>query len=307
MTDLNKQNQNSKPFYKAKKKLFLVFILSFCACVIILSFVVYIFTNFGSYIFNNTHNLGKNTLRDKRVLETVGSENIYNQALNMEYSYYPLPRNPKNTKIFLNKIATDSVILQGGAQDGLINLNNTFYNAASINYLKRMQMVTKVKESIESKENTINGSVIAIFFYNNKPGKIGYSQGKAIAYATIKKLYDAVISGKMSTVQAGNAIENNANLAAVDTEYKSNAYLPFTVTQQQAITYDPIFDSIIKKLQPGQTTSIYTGTDKDYSTGKIIDVVYMFAQVSTVKTNGTDENFGQWYSQKQKEYETSIY
>jgi len=307
MTDLNKQNQNSKPFYKTKKKLILVLILSFCVCVIIIWFAVYIFNSFGSYLFNNSHNLSKNTIRDKRELEKVGSENIYNQALNMEYSYYPLPRNPTNSKKFLLKIAKDSIILQGGAQDGFITLNNTFFNAPTINYLKRMQEVNDVKESVESKENKISGSVIAIFFYNNKPGKIGYAKGKALAYSTIKKLYDAVVSGKMTTEQAGEAIENNTNLAAVDTEYKSNAYLPFTVTAQQAITYDPTFDYLIKKLQAGQTSPIYTGSDKDYSTGKMIDVVFMFAQVSAVKTNGTNENFDEWYAQKQKEYETSIY
>lgn len=311
MVNVNKQQQIQKQLSElrnwTKEKYIKKLILGFGVLIILSLFALFIFKPFSAYILKNYHTPGQSTVRDKRVLEKVGTENIYNQSLNMEYSFYPLPRNPSNTKKFLQKIAKDSIILQGGAQDGLISLDDTFYNAISIDYLKRIQMVSKVKNAILTNENKISGSVIAIFFYNNSPGKIGYDKGKSLAYSTITKLHTNVVNGTLTTEQAADEIKNNSDLANVDKEYKANAFLAFTVTPQQAITFDPSFDAAIKNLQPGQTTPIYTGQDKDRSTGKIIDVVYMFAQVKSVKTNGSNESFDDWYAQKQKEYEATIY
>lgn len=255
----------------------------------------------------NRHGMSGYSGRDKRSLESVGAETIYNEELNMEYSFYPLPRNPANTKKFLLKIARDSTILQGGAQDGYITLDSSFYNAVNVDYLKRMQMVTKVENAVAAKENTISGSIVAIFFYDNGPGTVGYDQGKTIAYAEIQKLYAAVTSNQMTMEQAGDAIKNDASLAQVDKEYKANAYVPFTMTPGEPLTFDTTFNGLIENLQPGQTTPVYTGKDKNRSTNQIIDAVYMFAKVDTVKTNGSNTTFDQWYAQKQKEYETTIY
>lgn len=247
------------------------------------------------------------TGRDLRSLEKVGAETIYNEDLNMEYSFYPLPRNPANTKKFLLKIATDSIILQGGAQDGYITLDSTFYNAVSVNYLKRMQMVSKVKNAIAENENTQSGSIVAIFFYDNGPSVIGYDKGKTMAYAEITELHNAVVSNKMTMEQAGDAIKNDVNLAQVDKEYKANAYIPFSVTNDEPITYDNTFNGLVKNLQPGEITAVYTGKDKNRTTNQTIDAVYMFAEVNSVKSNGSNNTFEQWYAQKQKEYETTIY
>jgi hypothetical protein len=275
--------------------------------ILVIILIFFSLKHFGLLPFGTSHNTNGVATRDKRSLEKVGAENIYNEELNMEYSFYPLPRNPKDTNQFLLKIAKDSIILQGGAQDGYITLDSSFYNAVTVDYLKRMQMVTKVKNAISANENTITGSIITIFFYNNGPGTIGYDKGKALAYAKISQLHNEVVNNKMTMQQAAAAIQNDATLAEVDKEYKSNAYLSFTVTPGEPITYDNTFNSLIKQLQPGQTTAIYTGKDTDRTTNKIIDAVYMFARVDKVKNDGSNTNFDQWYAQKQKEYETTIY
>lgn len=275
--------------------------------IIVILLLVFAFFYFVVLPFINHNGINGYSGRDKRSLEKVGAETIYNEAINMEYSYYPLPRNPTNTKKFLLKIARDSTILQGGAQDGYITLDSSFYNAVMLDYLKRMQMVTKVENAVAAKENTISGSIVAIFFYDNGPGSAGYVQGKAIAYAEIQKLHAAVISNQMTMEQAGEAIKNDASLAQVDNEYKANAYVPFTMTPGEPLTFDTTFNGLIENLQPGQTTAVYTGKDKDRTTNQSIDAVYMFAKVDTVKNNGSNTTFDQWYAQKQKEYETTLY
>lgn len=238
-------------------------------------------------------------------IEHVGGEYIYQKEMNTELSYFPPEKNIDVRSLLLKKMQKDSIILQSAQKQGLITLDSSVFNSPDINYRKRMQLVQLVKKDIIAMQDSISGDVLFIWFDNEHPGPIGYEKGKEIALATITDLYNKVKSGQMTMDEAGQAIIQNSNLAQVDPAFKSNAIEVFKAGPTDKITYDPRFDSIIRALSPGEMTNMYVGSDHDLS-GNVYQAVYMFAKVTAKTAAGHPENFNQWYTQAQKNYENTM-
>ena len=280
----------------------------------IILFLIFFFTVITFFVskyykrsnLSSSHTVPVSPAVNLTVAEKVGKENIYKEVLDTEYANYPLSRSASVTKHLLAKIAKDSIILQAGQAEGLISLDATVFNSPDVNYEKRIQLVSKVEDVISQRENKVSGSVISIWFDNFSPGSVGYDKGKQIAYTTIQTIYNQLKNKNISISQATQFIINDAELARVDPSYKSNALLNFTANASDTITYVPAFDAMIRKLSPGKLTPIYLAKDTDRNK-KTVDAVYMFAQVTSKKDDGQNENFDEWYGQKQKAYEITIY
>lgn len=244
-------------------------------------------------------------LPDKVIIK-VGEENIYQKDFNFELSQYPTQITENENKIIVEKLIQDSVILQGAKDDGMIGVDNTTFNSLDKAYNKRLELVKQAKDTVENRADGFSGALVAIWFYNVRPGPIGYEKGKEIAYQKITKLHQDVISKKITIKQAGEAVSNDTSLAQLDPSYKTNAYLEFTVARQKLITFDLNADHALKTLKQGEVSPVITSQDKDQN-GKMIDAVYSFGQMFQKTFQGGIVNFDSWLTQKRKSYEVKYF
>lgn len=244
------------------------------------------------------------------IIAKVGEEYIYQNDLNREITSYPPIKNMDVKKFLLEKMASDSAILQGGQADGLIKLDSSTFNSPAKDYLKRIKLVQTVKEKVSSKSAGINGAIISIWFMNGKPGAVGYEKGRQIALEKITALHSAVKSGNMTMKQAGESIKKDTRLAQVDPSYKSNALSEFNnMPFNQQITFDPAFNKVIWQLREGEVSEVVTAKDRPLGNNdpaSAIDALYHFGQV-TKKVSSNIASFDNWLAEKQKLYVTIIY
>ncbi len=241
------------------------------------------------------------------IIAKVGAENIYQIDLDMEISGYPMQINEDIKKLLLQKVVKDSIILQAANAEKLIDLDESVFNSLQKDYIKRTKLVADARTIYENNQNSISGSVISIWFYNMQPGAVGYDKGKEIAFNKITTLHSNLKSKKITIQQAAQVIIDDKSLAQVDESYDSNAILTFKAEPKDEITFDPVFDSLIRQLAQGQISNIYLAKDKNRDTDKMIDAVYMFAQVNERNTTGKTIDFDMWYGQKEKSYEIVYY
>jgi hypothetical protein len=254
-----------------------------------------------------SNSLGLGSTDQNAVIAKVGEESLYQQDLNTELASYPHGDSSETRNLLQQKITKDSIILQEGQKEGLVQLDGTVFNSPNKDYKKRITLVSQLKNAIKNRQNNISGSVVSIWFFNDKAGDVGYDTGKEIAYDTIAHLYAQVKSKQITIQEAAQQIKKESILAQVDKQYATNALFTFKAGPSDKISFDPMFDDMIRKLQPGELTQIYLAKDKNLSTGKMIDAVYMFAQMSAKQSSGHPENFEQWYAQVQKNYAVTLY
>lgn len=249
-------------------------------------------------------NLNENHPSDY-ALAQVGEEKIYQSDLDKETAVYPPLKNFDVMRFLLDKIATDSAILQGAQEDGLIKLDNSVFNSPNKDYYKRIKLVSQIKQDINNQADSIQGSVVSIWFYNMNLGSLTYDQAKALAYTKIKKIHGQVKSGKMTIGEAGRAISSDDSLIQIDKSYKSNAIFNFSAIKNEdneKITFDPKLDAILWGLQEGEISDIYLAKDKPGELyGKEVEAAYFFGQV-TKKVQKGKAGFSEWLNQKQIKY-----
>lgn len=236
----------------------------------------------------------------------VGEEIIYESDLNTELANYPPIKSIEERKIFLlQKISSDSAILQGAKADGLIsNLDQTIFNSPQKSYPERMKIIEEIKNKVSSQSNRISGTIVAIWFYNSGvPGSLGYDQSKLFALEKITKLHSDVTSAKITAAQAVEAIQNDTSLSQIDLQYKTNAKYDFDVTKNQPILPFKGINDALYKLNPGQTSQVFLETEPGFDKPGF----YQFGQVKEKITNSNIADFNSWLLQKQKIYETVIY
>lgn len=238
------------------------------------------------------------------VIGKVGDENIYQKDLDTEVMNYPDVQGVDKRAVLLQKMSKDSIILQAAQKEGLLTLDAAVFNSPQKDYAKRVSLVADVMKKIDERKNTIEGTIVAIWFYNGTAGPVGYERGRDIANAKITALHTNVTSKKMTMQQAGNAIRADSSLASVDKAYKVNASRTFKGTTTDAITIDPNFDAVIRKLKPSEISSVFLAKSTDPDTKQVLDSLYMFAQV-TKNASGTSVTFDQWYAQQEKQYAIS--
>jgi len=245
---------------------------------------------------------------DQKIIAKIGEENLYQKDLDTEMHYYPLKNKADTKQVLLKKMEKDSIILQAAQQEGLIQLNASIFNAPGKDYLARMKKITEITNTISQRQDKIKGSFVSIWFYNNaKPTTMDQTAAKQLALTKITAVYDLVKAKKITMQQAGERLKADTSLAQIDIAYKSNAIRDFAVAPSERITFDKNFDDKIKQLQPGQLTDLYLAKDKELKTKRIIDAMYMFAQVSSRSNTGNTSTFDDWYAKKEKLYAISTY
>src|SRR3989344_1536077 len=234
----------------------------------------------------------------------VGEEYIYQNDLDTEVRLNPISSNSAQLKKqLLQKLADDSIIIQGALSDKIATADASVYNSPTKDQIKRYQLVSQIKKSIEEKADTISGFKVNIWFLNVHVGPLGYDKAKQIALEKITKLHSDVVSKKITIQQAADAIKNDSSLAAIDPSYKSNAGGEFTSTKDKPITITKAFDDALWNTSVGGITEVITGQSDDQDNGgKIVDAYYTFGTVTSKTQNGRIVSFEDWLAQKRKLY-----
>lgn len=244
-----------------------------------------------------------------KAIAKVGEEIIYQKDINMELSAQPSEVRSQDLtiKYTLEKIASDSAILQGGKADGLITLDKSVFNSLDKDYFKRLKLVKDTKKQVSDKADGVKGALVSIWFNNNfNLGKNNIDQRKQIALEKITKLHDDVKSKKITIEQAGEVIKNDSSLKAIDPAYQVNAYTAFDTAKQTRIFFDEEINNTLLKLNIGEVSGVLLGFDK-YTDGKKYEALYVFGQVKQVVSQGQFQNFDSWLKTQLAKYEIKYY
>lgn len=309
LPDLNSLNPQVSQSYSSEKRFPLKPIIIILVAVLLLGGGYYIFNKFSLTKTTPTQETFQKTDEQPPspgVIAKVGDELIYQRDLDLELVAYPPLGSLEERKIFLlEKIATDSAILQSAKKDGLIKqLDATIFNSEDKDYLKRIKIVEDVKNTINSKTDQIKGTIISIWFYNfGKVGSLGYDRGKEFALEKITKLHNDVKSGKMTINQAAEAIRNDSSLAQIDESYKSNAQYDFIISPNQDLTGDKDFDKFLQTASKNQVSDIYLLSEFGFDKPGY----YQFGLVKENNPGAKIKNLDDWIKDQTQKYEKIIY
>ena len=230
---------------------------------------------------------GKSSTPDKEdpsaIVATVGEEKIFQKDVDSELMFYPPQYNPDVRKSLIEKISSDSNLLQKAAGEGVISLDETVYNSVDKDYQKRLSLVKEVKGIFDSRLNSLSGTIVSIWFYNEKIGPLGYEKSKEMAYVKIDALQRNVKNGNLTMEEAIDIIKNDRELEQIDRSYKSNASFRFDVREGEKISLDPQFDSLLWTHNEGDISEVYLAKDMPSAGSPAIDAVFMFAKIEKKK------------------------
>ncbi len=284
-----------------KSRLLLIFFAGF----VLLNILI-----IGFYLIKNssTKKLPTSSQNPSGLLAKVGEENIYLQDVDHELENHPQKDLPGIRNKLLDKIITDSIILQGGAADGIISLDSSFFNSPEKNYAERINNVEKVKNKIESMSVNIKGSVISIWFHNNGYiGPLGLEKGKEIAYEKLSNLRNQIVDKKITIQEAGEDIKKDTSLYQIDRAWTSNAILDFSATADQKITFVKEFDEIIRNLAVNEVSEVYLADDVGPDGKKLYEALYLVAQVTEKNNTPGVTNYDSWLQNKKNTYGVQKY
>jgi hypothetical protein len=286
---------------KSNVTLFILFLI------LLIAMLRYIF--YGSYtstknFYTKPQASSENNNPLDRVIVTVGKEKIFQKDYDIELFYYPDKNDPSVRKNLLQKLINDSIILQGGNRDGLIPLDKSIFNSPDKDYMKRIKVVEQVKQGIEQQTDSIEATIVSIWFYNNDwIGLLGYEGGKRFAHEKITYLYDLVKHGDISIDEAGNIIKSDTSLEQIDKAYTNNAIAHVRTEANSQITLSKEFDQKLRLLPVGQISDVYLASVKEDDTEITRDAVYLFGVITKRTYNPTLISFESWLDKKRKLYE----
>lgn len=237
----------------------------------------------------------------------VGEELIYQQDFDFEKSQYPPVQGVDINKLLVDKIITDSIILQAAKADGVITLDNSVFNSKNKNYLNRVKLIKQIKKTINEKSDSISGSYVTIWFFNDVAPKIGLEKAKQIALEKITKIHADVKVGKLTMKEAGEVIAKDNSLEDIDPAHASNAYYEFTKKTNEKFSTDPKIDALVSSLKEGEISDVYLAKATPFTLGKETEALYKFIQVDKKISSGKFTGFEDWLSQKKKLYEVIYY
>ena len=101
-----------------------------------------------------------------QIIAKIGDKNVYGSYLNRELELYPAPKTEKIKEILTQKIIDDQIVLSGGKADGIIDSYPEGEDLPVPQYLERTQKVAEVKKAVTGKENSLEGELVSVWFYN---------------------------------------------------------------------------------------------------------------------------------------------
>lgn len=257
-------------------------------------------------ITTSSKNANQSFLEEKIILK-VGQEFLYQKDFELEWSYYPF-HDEKAKKLLLEKMIQDSKILQIAQKEGILTLDESIYNSPSKDYLKRVKKIQEIKKWLAKNTQSIRGTIVSIWFLNDRVGPLGYKKAREIAWEKINKLHQEVTEKKITIDEAAKRIREDKELALLDPNYQTNASFDFDTAKNPKITWEENFNETIKKLKPGETTAVFTGKSFDFeNNGEKVEAYFLFGQVKEKEENTPIANLEEWLAEKSKEYETIYY
>lgn len=237
----------------------------------------------------------------------VGSETLYKKDLDYQITTYPGAPGQNQEIIAFERLVEESIILQGGQKNNLVNLDPSVFNSLSKDYAKRSSLRNQVKLSIEKGSNTLTAGVVSVWFLNNKVGPLGYEQSRKIANEKINQVYNQVKNGSLTIKQAGERIAADSSLSQIDPSYKSNAYFAFTATKDENPTFSKELNDEVWQLPAKSVTPIFTVQSEDWDKNRqMVDAYFSFAQVIEKKPNGKFISFESWLKDQKQTYEVQV-
>lgn len=301
------QSSQPKVIYEDKALMTRIFQRRWFTFIIILAVVVGII---GAVGYTQKHRL-QTLLQQQssgRVIAKVGEELIYQKDFDYEFAAYPI-HDQTTKELLMKKLATDSAIIQAAKAANLAPVDDTVYNSVSKDYEKRLALLNQIEQLLKQKNTSMKGGLVTIFFINNldfKPGPLGYERSKELAFTKISNLQKQVKDGKMTIKQAGEAVAADTSLAQLDYSYKTNAYSTFSTDNTAKITVIPALDAALRKLAAGQVSDVFVGTTRD-NTGKLVEGLYMFGQVTEKSSEASSMSYDEWVKQNVPKYEVQYY
>ncbi len=239
-----------------------------------------------------------------KIVAKVGQENIYQADLD-HYAVALPGLNPADKKnYFLPTLVSQSIILQGGAADGLIKLDSSVFNSPTKDYAKREQLVNETRQKVTAESEGPKGTVVAIWFdlQASPSAKLSYSQRQKTALEKIAASHQAVLNKTMTIDQAADNIRKDSSMAALDPHYKINASFTFAPAPAQAITTYPEFDKILDNLKANQVSDIFPAPKIVNSKETSSIAGYMFGEVTNFVDSSKVISFDDWFAQKKAIY-----
>lgn len=242
------------------------------------------------------------------IIAKVGEENIYQGNIDNLKKYYGYDINlkdEKTDKVILDTLIKESVAIQAAINDNIIPDNNIPENISINDQIKRSQIVENINQQILEKSGYIEGTLLAIWFYNGKPANIGLEEGKKLAFSKLSRLQNMVKNKTLTIEEAGSRIVNDASLNDLDTNYKGNAVWKFHNYLTEPIVFDENFNKVIRSLNPGEISDVFLVKDTIPSTGESVESAYMFCQISNKQEKGGTYTYEDWLNEKIKNYEVN--
>lgn len=279
--------------------------------IILAAIILLIIASIGFFLFQNTQKktteMTKNdTSTPKGAIAKVGDEYIYQKDLDTELANFPGATDEATKKRLIQKLVKDSIILQAGEKDKLIQLHDTTYNSGDKKYMERIAEVKAVEKAVDSKTDQISGEMISIWFNNQLPAKIGIEKGKEEAFKRITALQKRVAAKEITMKQASELILSDPSYANLDYGYANNALIPFSYPKGKQITVDSDFDDVLWKTPQGGVTPVFLGKTLD-AAGKEIEAYYIFGKVDKKIDDGNTLDFNRWYNSVKGNYDITYY
>jgi prefoldin subunit 5 len=247
-----------------------------------------------------------NAKKPDDAIAKVGDEYIYQKDLDTELSYFGGTKDKQTKKLLLSKLIKDSIILQAAKKNKLITLNNTVYNEANKDYMKRIADIKVVEKKVNSSMDQISGTMVSVWFYNQIPAKIGLVQGKQEAFKKISALQKRVAAKEITIQDAGHLITIDPSYADLDYGYQNNALVTFSNPKGKQLTVDEGFDKVLWNTKEGEITPVFLGKTLD-NKGNVIDAFYIFGKVDKKINIGIIQDFAHWYDAQKNNYEITYY
>lgn len=247
---------------------------------------------------------------ESNIVASVGKQKISQQDLDYELSRYSPSPDDSDRKVVLDKMVNDSVTLQANSV------------TPAPDYTERLKQVEEAKASVINKSQTITGTVISVWFYNEWIGPLGYDASKQLALAKITDVHTKVKNHQLTIEQAGETLRNDFAMKQLSLQYKTNSILTFNADRSKIITFSPEFNSMLWNLKEGEVSDIYLAKDQqpdptagvpaidsDDNNVKYVDIdaVYMFGQVSKKSSDSQVINYDDWLEKQKQNYEIKIY
>jgi hypothetical protein len=199
----------------------------------------------------------------------------------------------------IEDIVNDSVLLQFGAKENMVELTPNVFNNPFKDMQKRMEVIAQIKQIMsESIGKAISWEGIAVWFYNVNPAdlaeKEGMEKAKQFAYDKINAVYNEVVNNGKKMSEAAEILKNDETLIQLDKSYKGNAYFVKSLDTEihtiddirkgRTFGYTGLFDFLLK-AEIGDISKIYL--EQDTPDGdNIVDAYYAFYKL-TNKSQGT--------------------